>query len=445
MEGPITGGTRGYPFGAYYGDIDTTGYVEEEFFLSGIATRYAREGDLTPDGLWSLNRSTSHPYKTRVLVQRPKDANFSGTVIIEWANVSNGYEISFANAPGLYSARFAYVSVSAQKIGLDGYEIDPTGLKQWDPQRYGSLNIIDDALSYDIFTQVGKVLRDEMETSNSHPLLLGGLKPRELIAVGGSQSGTRILAYTNGVQPLESVFHATMPLVCAGYSADFEAKPAHPVRGKHSRSIQSRVRPDSAIPVMEVNSETEALFYHTCGSPQPDTNKFRYWEVTGSSHANSWIVRRIALTADRDGVPAPGSSPEHSEVDWLPTVDAACHHMSRWIRSGIPPPQMPLMVVDRNNSKPRLLRDADGNAEGGIRLPEIAVPIAAYEGFDGASLRGKTRPFEKDKLKSLYPTHEGYVNRVISAANRSLKEGSILQYQADKYIELAKAAPVPPI
>ncbi|RFU36105.1 hypothetical protein B7463_g164, partial [Scytalidium lignicola] len=444
LEGPITGGKHGYPFGAYYGNIDDIGYMEEEFFLSGTATRYKPEGNLTSDGLWKLNRSTSDLYKTRVLVHRPRDANFSGTVIVEWANVSNGYEISFSNATGLYDARFAYVSVSAQKIGLDGYEIDPVGLKHWDPQRYSSLSILDDALSYDIFTQAGKLLRDEIEPVIGRPLLLGGLKPREIIAVGGSQSGTRILAYTNGVQPLENIFHAIMPLVCAGRSADFSPEPAHPVPRKHSRSITTRVRSDLTIPVMEINSETEALVYHTCGSLQPDTDKFRYWEITGSSHANSGILKKIANTANRDNVKAPGDALRPSDVDWLPTIDAAYRHMRQWIRGESKPPRMPLMLMDTSNNTPKLLRNVDGNVEGGICLPELTVPIATYEGFDGMSLGGRTIPFDNDKLKSLYPTHGEYVERVAIAAKRSFKEGIILQYRVEEYVKAAQAASVPP-
>jgi hypothetical protein len=33
MIGPIKGGEKGYPFGAYFGDIRNIGYAEEEYFI----------------------------------------------------------------------------------------------------------------------------------------------------------------------------------------------------------------------------------------------------------------------------------------------------------------------------------------------------------------------------------------------------------------------------
>ena len=35
VSGPISGGERGWAYGAYYGDISDVGYIEEEFFIEG--------------------------------------------------------------------------------------------------------------------------------------------------------------------------------------------------------------------------------------------------------------------------------------------------------------------------------------------------------------------------------------------------------------------------
>src|SRR5262249_48368848 len=100
--GPIVGGAHGWPFGAYPGDIGDVGYVEEEYFLSGIARRFALVGPLTRDGMWSVEAIGRAPYKTRIVVQRPRDpSRFNGSVLVEWSNVSSGYDI-FGPPPGVY-------------------------------------------------------------------------------------------------------------------------------------------------------------------------------------------------------------------------------------------------------------------------------------------------------------------------------------------------------
>jgi hypothetical protein len=469
VSGPITGGKHGWPFGAYFGDIGKRGYVEEEFFLSGSATAFQAVGDLGSDGKWNVTPTTSATYKTRIVVRRPVDPNvFNGTVVVEWANVSNGYDISFADPPGLYDG-FAYVAVSAQQVGIYGFPSKKQGLVQWDPGRYGSLSILSDAYCYDIFTQAARAIGPERSSSGVDPM--GGLKVRKLIAIGGSQSGTRLVAYINGIQPRDKVFDALMPLVCAGTGADFDAAPAHPdpggpnasANGGHSRAHRTKLRDDLSVPVMAMNSETEALFYY--GDRQPDTTRFVYWEVPGASHGGTGQIRLIRQKTERDGVGGPGDSKQHiSDVCWLPTCDAAILHVHRWINGGRPPPSQPRidinpgflhlpmgsivlagldMKYDTRGLLPYYERDAFGNAKGGVRLPELEVPIASYRGSGENKLLGQTFPFPPEQIARLYRTHEVYVQKVTAAARAAERAGVILPYRVQEYIEEANAAHVP--
>jgi hypothetical protein len=73
VTGPIKGGTHGWPFGAYFGDIGKLGYVEEEYFIEGNAALYSLVGEWTKDGKWTLKRGDASPYKIRILVWRPAD------------------------------------------------------------------------------------------------------------------------------------------------------------------------------------------------------------------------------------------------------------------------------------------------------------------------------------------------------------------------------------
>lgn len=446
VEGPIREGSHGRPFGAYFGDLSKLDYVEEEFFLSATATGFSPDGELGTDGKWSVHPVNPRPYKTRILVRRPRKAKaFNGTVVLEWANVSNGYEVSFADPAGLYDG-FAYAAVSAQQVGVHGFPSNPKGLVQWDPERYGSLFIPGDSLSYDIFTHAARVLRPG--TSHNGPSPLGDLKARKLIAVGGSQSGGRVLTYINAIQPLENVFDALMPIVCAGVFAPLDDVPAHPDPGaakasqsRHSRAISTKVRDDLKTPVFAINSQTEGLYYYSMR--QPDTDRFRYWEVAGASHGGTAMIASIRQKTERDGVGGPGDPSVHiSDVLWLPTADSAIQHIHRWINGGEAPPVQQRMSI--SGTPPAYELDPYGNVIGGVRLPELEVPVARYVGMsETGSILGQTFPFPVEELRHLYPTHTIYVEKMKKAAIAAHKAGVIPSYRVEQYIEMAKTANVP--
>ena len=71
--------------------LETVGYTEQEFLVEGVARSFALTGERTADGRWSVQEDGEAPYVTRILVRRPVDtAAFSGTVAVEWNNVSPG-------------------------------------------------------------------------------------------------------------------------------------------------------------------------------------------------------------------------------------------------------------------------------------------------------------------------------------------------------------------
>ncbi|HEX5264061.1 MAG TPA: alpha/beta hydrolase domain-containing protein [Phenylobacterium sp.] len=442
--GPIKGGAHGRPFAAYFGDISSVGYVEEEYFIEGVASAFQVVGDLPSDGRFNLSKTGATPYRTRLLVRRPIDpAKFNGTVVVEWINVSAGYDIACADPRGIYDG-FAWVSVSAQRVGVHGYEaaFHPPlpagrGLVQWDPARYGTLSIPGDSLSYDIFTQGARAVGPH-RTGKVDPM--GGLKVRKLIAIGASQSGFRLVSYINGVQKTENVFDALMPLVFAGRSAPWvDARPNSPLSAP-----QTKIRDDLSAKVFGLDSETEAPAYSAVR--QPDTDGFRYWEIGGASHGGTEQEARIKRITDRDGVSvADDGPPLHiSDVLWVPTCDAAILHVHRWINGGPAPPVQPKIEFEGTGATPTIKRDRYGNALGGVRLPDLDAPIAQYLGStkDSAWL-GQTFPFGRDQLKALYPTHQDYVARVKASAERALKDGVIPPYRAAQYVAQAEAAAVP--
>ena len=91
-------------------------------------------------------------------------------------------------------------------------------------------------------------------------------------------------------------------------------------------------------------------------------------------------------------------------------------------------------------------RDALGNALGGLRLPQIDVPTARYDGIGtplACRLQGAAVPFARDTLRSLYRDHETYVSRFAQATNRAVAAGVLLGEDAAAAKQQAAHAPVP--
>ena len=93
------------------------------------------------------------------------------------------------------------------------------------------------------------------------------------------------------------------------------------------------------------------------------------------------------------------------------------------------------------------VREADGNAVGGVRLPDIAAPL----GVQGAqnkprtficSLVGAFSPFPADKVAALYKDQNDYVNRVRVAAREAEAQGFLLPEDAAVIVDPAAETPV---
>ena len=88
---------------------------------------------------------------------RATAADFNGTLVVCWNNVTAGFEL-LADVSSAFSYGFAFACVSAQSVGIDGVGQRPLGLRAWDPERYGDLVHPGDVYSYGIFTEAARAL-----------------------------------------------------------------------------------------------------------------------------------------------------------------------------------------------------------------------------------------------------------------------------------------------
>lgn len=440
ITGPISGG-MGKPF-ALPAQVDfaAEGYLEEEFFFEGNATSYTLQGEKSMDGVWNATASGKAKYKSRLLVRRPKDATrFNGTVVVEWFNVSAGFETD----PGFRYAweeilreGSVWVGVSAQSGGVEGGGIGgllvlalalsgvadvPNALKEYDPSRYGTLVHPGDAYSFDIFTQAAQVIR--------HPGMvdvLGGLEPKRLIGYGESQSAGRMRTYVNAVHPLAKEFDGFFI-----HSGAFSVALNDSMAWSDTPDL---IRMDLKEPIMNFLTETDVF---QIGNPvnQPDSEWVRTWQVAGTSHVDSRV-----LPAGIDiGCGMINDGPQHF------VIKAALHALDRWMRDGTAPAHGEPLTRDSAGSP---VLDERGNMRGGVRSPALDVPIAVHSGLSSSinplcAVFGQTLPFAPELLKQLYHTHEDYVAKVSASARAAHTAGFLLGEEEQIIVAEAKAAHVP--
>jgi hypothetical protein len=426
----VTGPTAGQAVSLSAVDLAVNGYVEEEFVVEGTARAYEPTAPLTPDGHWSVKEASSAPYRTRVLVRRPKDpSRFKGTVEVEWLNVSGGLDAAPNWGLGhaeLLRGGFAWVGVSAQATGVKN-------LQDSRPDRYGNLAHPGDAFSYDIYSQVGEALRRPGGTN-----LLGTRKFRvkQLIADGESQSAFRMVTYVNAIQPLTRMFDGFF------VHSRFATGAALTEGGGNDIPNPTFIRTDGKAPILVLESETDVPRHLT--ARQPDSARYRLWEVAGTAHFDEDGLNALTGIPVEAMAKTPplGCAQRINSAPQRYVVDTAMHDLARWASGGRPPPRAPRINVTPG-PPPTIERDEFGNALGGIRLPQLEAPTATLSGEPGGgpgfcSLFGYTAAFDAARLSSLYPTQGDYVTKFGKAADRAVQRGFLLAPDAKEAKEAAR-------
>lgn len=416
--------TNNYTFYATDVGLGSHGYVEEEFFVQGTANAYDAPTN-TPATPPTANASVvtaNVPYKTRFVVRRPTDAaKFNGTVVIEWLNVTDNFdgEYFWVQAKDhLLREGYAYIGVSAQNNGIANPNL---GLKWFSPTRYASLDvtgggtIAGDQLSYDIYSQTAKAAR-------AVPEVLGGLAVKNVMAIGMSQSGSRMGVYTNYVHMRAPIYDSFLIQVS-----------------------QPAIRDDMTTPLIKVLSESEAGSGRLALTQADTPSRKTYW-VAGTAHGD--VVQRMGRTGVRLRDLGPqntgndnclsGTVATRTRTPYGHVLSAAVHHLKQQVETGVQPPSAP-MIASTGGATPQVQRDVNGNAIGGIRLAHMEVPTARADGIECGNI-GAWVPFTTTQLDALYPSHSDYLAKVTSAVNASMTAGFVLPRDGEKTIAEAQAS-----
>lgn len=451
-RGPISVTEASEPFGgadvpgaAGAVDLAARGYVEEEYFVSGMARRYRY------DATFALRAGAQDiPYTTRILVRRPRDAaHFSGVVHLEPAHPVLGREATWTLAHDQFMDRgdahvLAVVGEDALTRGgaiaperealraqLRSRGAGPLGaiavLRAFDPERYAPLVWPeDDAARWDAFAQIAALIKDR-EASGP----FARLPVRRVYASGWSFNGSLLRTFINEGFHERARDAAGRPLIdgyLIGISASAFVSGVVPLTtGSAALPVAHARRATRSIdvPVVELMTESEAI---TNTGPQPPENdsgsgRFRLYEVAGLTHGDG-LRRNVGTTPlevqlRRRGIPTAAQSDacplERSDVPLDALARAALENLDAWVEREVPPPKAPR--IDFVGA-----RDDFGNRRGGVPLARLELPLATYavpgetapeacRAVRSPFLYIRRMPLEPARLAAVYGTQEAWLER----------------------------------
>ena len=174
-----------------------------------------------------------------------------------------------------------------------------------------------------------------------------------------------------------------------------------------------------------VQTESDVLgLLQYINAQQPDNPHLRLWEVAGTAHVDTY---QLGPVADLFKCPKPvNAGPDHFIV-----ADALAK-LETWVVDGHAPPHAARLKVKPDHSD--YVRDANGIAEGGVRTPEVDVPVDVLTGMPTVSpgsspacyLTGSTTPIPRAKLAQMYPSRQDYLDNYEKATGKAIDAGFVL-------------------
>ncbi len=178
---------------------------------------------------------------------------------------------------------------------------------------------------------------------------------------------------------------------------------------------------------------------------QPIPANVRMYDIAGASHV---VLPR-----------APDCTLPLAKLDWTPVSRAILLALDLWVGQNTAPPANRLMPLEPALGDADVLgapkhlvgaviqrpkRDADGNVLGGVRLPDVAVPLGVHAAQQepksfSCALAGAFLPFPQAKIVERYKDRDDYVNRIRQSARALQADGFLLAEDAAVIVNAAAA------
>jgi hypothetical protein len=434
-------------------------------------------------------------YSARIILIFPVDPKQgNGTLLVDVPNRGKAYAHALYNSPrgeAFQSGNLEQGTGFLQDRGFSLAEIS------WELGQGAELPTFVDAegktryvegAGFAIFRDAADFLAHGTADSQGVPNPLRGAVART-IATGKSQSGrfvkTFLLNGFNNVsgRPLFDGAHifvsatGVLPIMQTGAGPESSSNtiPSFDnveLRGYHEEPLavadviaRIQARGDAVPKMIFVTSTTDyyslrASLGRTGASgtaDKPIPPNVRVYEVAGASHVLVNSASACTLTPGR--------------LDWTPVSRALLLKLNEWVATGAEPPPSRLMPLEAASADVALRapgylpdaviqvpkRDADGNAVGGVRLPDMEAPLGTHGGLNqphnrGCMLVGAYTPFGRSKaqreaandarpsLAERYRNRDDYVDRIRVASRRLMQEGFLLPEDAAVIVEAAASS-----
>ncbi|BFO54913.1 alpha/beta hydrolase domain-containing protein [Acidovorax sacchari] len=443
--------------GTEYIDLAQHGYVEEEYYLQGIAPAITASGETLLQA----------PYTTRMLVRKPADpARFNGTVVIEpfswFGERGAGWILS---RDYLLRRGYAYVgytlnnnrpkvdpkfiadtpAAEAAAIRQYGRIVNFEFMRRYDYARYAPLGTYYDPERFtrgsgpDPFVPQSQGIAAQLALLLKTPAAQGpvaGLDVRRVYVNSWAVTAQVWMDYLDQGRHQQWRMPDGRPL----FDAYMTGRMAYGEAGGDAIRMPRRMPQD--VPFVTVYTQSEMMHDAIEGidlPPDTDSPRVRYYEVTGMPHlrlADLGTEHTEQLAADVGKAGDPRCRTLYDEpVEML--ASALLDGMDRWVREGTPMPSAPRIVRDGKGAA----RDATGNMQGGVRPPWIHVPSAAYltDQETGCGLIYDTKlPYTKQELRKRYGSFRNYEQQFDAAKALSVQEGYLLPEDAKALRPIAR-------
>jgi hypothetical protein len=258
------------------------GYIEEEFFIEGIANIYkALEAP--------LQIVNAVPYKTRLLIRRPADARrYSGNIILEPIHPSRSTPALATDFRWIYGNGDIWVGV------------EPPGnipyLQQFNSGRYASLTPVQGLTVHELLGQTSALLQ-----SPSSPIRQLNLK--DVFMQG-------ISATCGIVSQFIILFHRDTTLANG-----------KPIVSGYMPGECSTLLPDINVPVLRINTQYDFNAKTRKADSDDPKGRYRLYELPGSAHfsTNNSLFGEAAVV--RAGVRKARRRRELNHLSWMLTVN----------------------------------------------------------------------------------------------------------------------------
>ena len=302
VTGPLPSSEASHPFGAAAyqlvpEDLSKSGYVEEEYLVSGLANVYN-----WPAAGPAVVRTPNAPYTTRILVRRPQSpARSSGNAIVEMLNPSNLMDLNI----GWSIMREHMMRKGDTWIGITIRPNAVDALKRFDPARYAPVSFADPlppeqrpctitgveanqerGLAWDMNSQVGAWIRSNASTNPLRGAII------KVYGFGYSQTGGYLNTYTNAIHKLATldngapVFDGYFIAVAGGgfvgLNAINQCTPAPPVGDPR------RETGNLGVPIIRAMSLSDFVRVSRHGGLTATRRRTR----TGTMRSRAWGTRR---------------------------------------------------------------------------------------------------------------------------------------------------------